>query len=212
VGLLPEATAIRIVPHPIYHMFPSKTIEQNIVRKRLGVPEDKPILLFFGFIRSYKGLDILLEALKLLNDEKREVHLLVAGEFWDNRKTYDNLINRLNLGSFVHIFSQYIPDDEVWQFFNAADVFVAPYTGGTQSGALKAAIGFGLPAVVTDVITDDIVLMFPKMCFVSPANNAELLAESIRHALNAPKLDISEISPYFNQSWDYLIETTSNFA
>lgn len=212
LGLLPKVRDIDIIPHPIYQMFLYRTIDQSVIRDRLGLPENVPMLLFFGFIRPYKGLDVLLKALSVICQQGPEVHLLVAGEFWENQGFYDQLINHLGLRKVVHIFNQYIPDDEVWKFFNSADVFVAPYTGGTQSGALKTAIGFGIPSVVTDVIRDEIVDMFPEMCFVAPAYNSELLAECIQQALKLPKQDVSEIEPIFHKTWDLLIKKIASYS
>jgi D-inositol-3-phosphate glycosyltransferase len=79
---------------------------------------------------------------------------LIVGEFWEDQAPYRDQIMKLGLSDRVHLYARYIPDDEVAGFFEAADLFVAPYIDGTQSAALKTALGFGLPVVVTDVITD----------------------------------------------------------
>ena len=206
LSLLPEAKTIAIVPHPIYQMFNVSHTDPKIIREHLKLPVDKPLLLFFGFVRPYKGLAVLLDALQLINNRGHEVHLLVAGEFWGNRQVYDQQIDRVGLSDCVHIFDSYIPDNEVSKFFIAADVFVAPYTGGTQSGALKTAIGFGIPSVVTDVIVDEIVEMFPDLCLIAPANNAEQLAVCMTQALKLPKQAFSAITPAFDQTWNLLVD------
>ncbi|MDW7755824.1 MAG: glycosyltransferase [Brevefilum sp.] len=210
LALLPDVERISIVPHPIYQMFSPSMFDQKTMRETLGLPVEKPILLFFGFIRPYKGLAVLLEALQLVNNQGQEIHLIVAGEFWDNRKIYEQLIDRYGLSNLVHIFDSYIPDDEVSQYFTASDLFVAPYIGGTQSGALKIAIGFGVPCVVTDVIADEIVEMFHELCYIATTNDAESLAFSIKQALNVPKQSFSNITPVFDQTWKLLIEDIIN--
>jgi glycosyltransferase involved in cell wall biosynthesis len=106
----------------------------------------------------------------------------------------------------VHIFDYFIPDNEVAVFFEAADLLVAPYTGGTQSGAVKAAIGFGLPSVITDIISDSLVREITDLCRVVAANHPKSLASGILKAINQQKMDRHRIKLLFTKSWHDLVE------
>jgi glycosyltransferase involved in cell wall biosynthesis len=134
-------------PHPIYEHFGEK-IHKEIACERLKIPKDKKTLLFFGLIRDYKGLDILLEAFDNLSDE---YILLIAGECYGKVDKYLELIskNKNKKQIFDHI--RYIPDQEVPLFFSAADLLVLPYRTATQSGVVAISYHFDLPVIVTDV-------------------------------------------------------------
>jgi glycosyltransferase involved in cell wall biosynthesis len=106
------------------------------------------VLLFFGFIRDYKGLDILLKTLKTLPEE---YHLIIAGEVYGNFQKYDDLISRLGISPKVSKFVRYINDDEVTNFFSAADVCVLPYKSATQSGIVGISYQYNLPVIATNV-------------------------------------------------------------
>ncbi|MBK8965853.1 MAG: glycosyltransferase [Lewinellaceae bacterium] len=147
-GFLPaaEVGAIRYAPHPIYDNY-GDPVEKRTARLQLGLPEQVPLALFFGFIRAYKGLDLLLEALA----QTPEIHAVVAGECYENRETYQAIIDRHGLAERVHLFTDFIPADQVRFFFSAADLVVQPYRTATQSGISQIAYHFEKPMVVTDV-------------------------------------------------------------
>lgn len=205
-ALLPDVKKVLIIPHPIYRMFKPCPFTKEEVRNQLGLPADQPVLLFFGFVRPYKGLPELIQALKVIHNSNHNIHLLVAGEFWDSRAIYDQRIKDLGLTDFVHIHDRYIPDDEAAQYFTASDLFVAPYTGGTQSGALKSALGFGMPAVVTDIVADELVMSLPELCRIVPSADSDVLAEAIIQQISVPYLDLSEVETLFDRSWDVMIK------
>jgi glycosyltransferase involved in cell wall biosynthesis len=152
---------------------------------------------------------VLIDALHVLDDNHAEIHLVIAGEFWEPREKYDQQISTLNLAPYIHIFDRYIPDDEAAQFFKVSTLFIAPYTGGTQSGALKSALGFGLPSVVTDIIADELVQQLPELCRIIPANDPKALAEAILHQLSVPALEQREIHTLFDRSWRTLVDAVS---
>ena len=210
-ALIPNANNISIVPHPIYDMFKPTSLTKKEVRQKLKLPLEKPVLLFFGFIRPYKGLSILIDALKIIIAKGREVHLLIAGEFWEDREKYDAQIKAAGLEKFVHIFDNYIPDDEAAAFFEAADLFVAPYTSGTQSGALKAAMGFGMPAVITDLIDDPLIKGFQEYIKLVSVNNVHDLAEGIFKQLPLPKLKNESIDKIKDFSWQDIAKVIVNY-
>jgi len=140
------------VPHPLYDNFGEK-ISKEAARKKLGLPADQKILLFFGFIRKYKGLDILLDALKILQDQNsdQKTKLLIAGEFYGERKPYDTQIEQLGIKDNLILRTDFIADSEVKYYLCAADVVVQPYRDATQSGVTPLAYHFEKPMIVTNV-------------------------------------------------------------
>ena len=147
---VPEAV-VEICPHPVYEMFKEQYLPHREARQKLGLPLEWPVALFFGIVRPYKGLKYLIEAIARLGEGGEKVYLVVAGEFWEDKRFYQRQVENLGLTRQVRLEDRYIPNEEVGLFFSAADVFVAPYVGGTQSGALKMAIGFGVPVITTQI-------------------------------------------------------------
>lgn len=138
-----------VSPHPIYDHFNAAGIDPATARARLGVNCER-VLLFFGFIREYKGLRYLLQSIPLILDRFR-VHLLVAGESWEDLRPYRELIEKLHLQDRVTLHARYVPDERVATYFAAADLVVVPYTSATQSGIVQLAHGFRKPVVVGNV-------------------------------------------------------------
>jgi glycosyltransferase involved in cell wall biosynthesis len=132
--------------HPLYDHFGAK-LDKAIARQTLGIPDDKKVLLFFGFIRGYKGLDVLLRALKLLDDS---YIVLIAGEVYGSFDEYDKIIAENNIGDRVIRHVKYIGDNEVPAYFSASDVCVLPYKSATQSGIIGITYHFDLPVIATD--------------------------------------------------------------
>lgn len=147
--LFPQRPVYR-TPLPVLNMFGSQVIEREEARRLLGLNVSKPIALFFGFVRPYKGLGYLLEALALVRQEM-DVHLLIAGEFWESEEFYISQIKRLNLGQAVTVINRYIPNEEIPLYFAAADVVVLPYLETSQSAVMEMAHGFGKPTIVSCV-------------------------------------------------------------
>lgn len=142
----------KLVPHPLYDNFGS-IISKEEARKKLGIPEKDKVILFFGFIRKYKGLDILLEAFKILNTEKADagLKLLIAGEFYDNEKNYSGFLNDPLIKEKLILQTQFIADNDVKYFLCAADCIIQPYRSATQSGVTPLAYHFEVPMIVTNV-------------------------------------------------------------
>jgi glycosyltransferase involved in cell wall biosynthesis len=140
----------QFVPHPLYDNFGEK-ISKKEAREKLGIGLDEKVILFFGFIRKYKGLDILLETMKILKDQQQQIKLLIAGEFYDDRKIYEELINKLDIKSDLILHTDFIADSEVKYFLCAADCVVQPYRNATQSGVTPLAYHFEIPMIVTNV-------------------------------------------------------------
>ena len=138
---------------PVYNHLLGDENQRNEIRKKFNFQQNEKVLLFFGYVRKYKGLDLLFESLKILteNYQQENIKLLVAGEFYDDKDFYLNLLENLNLKNKVLIFDEYIPNEKVKEFFIVSDLVVLPYRSATQSGILNLSYGFNKPVVITDV-------------------------------------------------------------
>ena len=136
-------------PHPLFDHF-GVQIDQSLARQKLDCQLNKGILLFFGFIRNYKGLDLLLEAMTDARIREKGYQLIVAGEFYEEEEKYREYINQHQLSATVQIHNQFIPENSIPFYFSAADVLVQPYRHATQSGVTPLAMHFNLPMIVTN--------------------------------------------------------------
>ena len=140
----------QLVQHPLYDNF-GPIISKTEARKHLDLPTDEKIILFFGFIRKYKGLDLLLEAMADQQIKDAGIKLLIAGEFYEDEKQYQDQINRLGIKDQLILKTDFIPDSEVQYYLCAADAIIQPYRNATQSGVTPLAYHFEKPMVVTNV-------------------------------------------------------------
>ena len=147
VGYKPQ---IEVVPHPTYDVFAEQggEVTGEEARAKLRLKGER-ILLFFGYVRPYKGLSVLLNALPLLKTSG--IQLVIAGECYEDKQKYLNLLQELRLEDRVLFLDKYIPNEEVRVYFAAADLVVLPYRSATQSGIVQVAYAFGVPVVVSDV-------------------------------------------------------------
>jgi glycosyltransferase involved in cell wall biosynthesis len=141
---------IVVSPHPIYDHYGSQ-LEKANAAMRLGLHEKISYILFFGFIREYKGLDLLLEAFADKRLREFPLKLIVAGEFYEDPEPYLHLIAKLKLESHVELRTLFIPDSEVRNYFSIADMVAQPYRSATQSGVSQIAYHFEKPMLVTNV-------------------------------------------------------------
>ena len=139
-------------PHPMFENY-GERIDRTEACRKLGVDPAKRYALFFGLIRDYKGLDLLLEAWQTLRRRGAlaDYQLVVAGEFYTDKTPYLKLINTSELKDCVILHDRFIPDEEVQNFFSATDFLVLPYKTATQSGVTQIAYKFNLPVIVTNV-------------------------------------------------------------
>lgn len=142
----------QFVPHPLYDNFGEK-ISKEEAREKLNICEKDKVILFFGFIRKYKGLDILLSAMKLLkqNSPAQSIKLLIAGEFYEDAKNYQELLNDPLIKDNLIIHTEFISDSMVKYYLCAADCVIQPYRNATQSGVTPLAYHFEIPMIVTNV-------------------------------------------------------------
>lgn len=144
-----DKPALQVV-HPLYDNF-GEALSKSEARKKLGIETGQKVILFFGFIRNYKGLDLLLQAMALPEIKSSAIKLLVAGEFYEDRKAYDILIEQNQLESQLILKTDFIPDSEVKYYLSAADFVIQPYRNATQSGVTPLAYHFEKPMLVTNV-------------------------------------------------------------
>lgn len=140
----------QLVQHPLYDNF-GEALPKASARQHLGLPADGKLIVFFGFIRKYKGLDILLEAMKLLQDQHSDIRLLVAGEFYEDDKPYLQQVQDMGIAESVILRTTFIADDDVKYYLSAADAVIQPYRNATQSGVTPLAYHFEKPMIVTNV-------------------------------------------------------------
>lgn len=138
---------VKLMPHPLYDHF-GTGVPKAEARQKLGLPSDARVLLFFGLIRDYKGLDLLIDAFGRLDGR---YHLVVAGEPYGSFEGFQRQIDALPQRANIHLHTRFIADGEVPLFFSAADAVVLPYKSATQSGVTAIAFHFGVPVVATDV-------------------------------------------------------------
>lgn len=141
---------VRVAAHPVYEHF-GALVDRTDARERLGIPHEAEVLLFFGFVRAYKGLQTLLEAMPEISRRRPNALLLVAGEFYDDEAPYRAMVASHNLESRVRFDAEYISEERVADYFAAANLVVQPYRSATQSGVVQTAYHFERPVVVTDV-------------------------------------------------------------
>ena len=146
----PDAAYTKLA-HPVYENF-GQLMNANEARRKLGIADDAPVLLFFGFIRKYKGLDIIIRALPQILKSYPTMQLVVAGESYSGEDDFRALIKELNIPSEnIKLFINYIPNSDVPVYFSAANVVVLPYRNATQSGIVQIAYNFDVPVIATDV-------------------------------------------------------------
>jgi glycosyltransferase involved in cell wall biosynthesis len=179
------------VPHPLYDNFGEKVGKQES-RQKLGLPYNDRVALFFGFIRRYKGLDMLLEAIKILHSkpENSELKLLIAGEFYEDQKIYADLLNDPGIKPYLFLHTHFITDSMVKYYLCAADLVVQPYRSATQSGVTPLAYHFETPMVVTNV--GGLPLMVPE-------GKVGLVAEP------SPESIAAKIEEYFTIGEDHFL-------
>ncbi|MBA3946239.1 MAG: glycosyltransferase [Herpetosiphonaceae bacterium] len=209
-ALLPAAQIIK-AQHPTYAALATHTSKLTVsdIRQEFQLPADRPILLFFGLVRPYKGLEYLIQALPLVLAEL-PVHLLVVGEFWVAPTFYTHYAEEYKVQDAVTLVNRYVPNEDLRAYFDLSDVVVLPYISATQSGVLQLAFGFGKTVITTrvgglhEVVQDGITGM------IVPPQDEVALAEAIikyfRHNLR-PLLErnVAAAHDLHSFSWQQLV-------
>ncbi len=150
----------------------------ELLREELGLPRQRPILLFFGFVRPYKGLEYLIQAVPLVL-KHQPVHLLVVGEFWTTPAFYWRYAEEFGAESAVTFVNRYVPNEDLKRYFDLADVVVLPYVSATQSAVVQLAFGFGKPVITTRVGGLHEVVHDGETGLIVPPQDPVALAEAV---------------------------------
>jgi glycosyltransferase involved in cell wall biosynthesis len=199
------------VPHPIYGR-PETPLEPELQLDN----KSESRLLFFGLVRAYKGLGVLLKALPTVLAH-RCVRLIVAGEFWESRVHYEQLIAELGIAASVELYDRYVPDDEAQALFSRTDLAILPYISTTASGVLSTAIGYGVPVVVSEVGDLGAIVRDNGIGEVVPAGDHEALANAILSALAPARLmdyrrNAARLCENADASWMRLVDAIERLA
>ena len=202
----------QFIPHPLYDNFGDR-ISKEEARKKLGIDIEDKIILFFGFIRKYKGLDILLEAMRILKTSDQKIKLLVAGEFYEDKTFYTDLINSLNIKDELILHTEFIPDSEVKFYLCAADCVVQPYRNATQSGVTPLSYHFEKPMIVTNVGGLPSLVPDKKAGLVAEPNASDIAAKILQYF----QLGEDYFLPHLreekkNYSWHNMVHAILNLA
>lgn len=204
---------IKSLWHPLYNMFSIQKISKMEARQQLGLSENELTLLFFGIIRPYKGLNLTLKTISQLREKGLFPTLLIAGQFWENINDYRSLINRLGISNQVIIENRYIPNEEVGLYFSAADIFLAPYLEGTQSGSVTIALSYGLPVIISKSISDPTLINnYKSIWVIDPFDKNQFidaLISSIKSLGNSDSRRQPEVSCH---SWAQFVTELLDFS
>ena len=194
-------------PHPVYDNF-GKPKAKNEAKNNLGLSTKNKYILFFGIIRKYKGLDILIKSFADKRIKKDKIKLIVAGEFYEDSSTYHNLIKENNLQDDIILVSTFIPDSKVVEYFCASDIIVQPYKNATQSGVTQIAYHFEKPMLVTDVGGLKEIVLHNKVGYVCEPNESSVADALVDFFTNNRESEFIEgvKDEKEKYSWDKMIE------
>jgi len=210
LDMFPEAS-VRTSPHPTYEVFNFKPFDPKWVREDHGLRGN--VVLFFGFVREYKGLRYLIEALPKILSEI-DMTLLVVGEFWRDKDKYLRLIKEKGLESAVIVIDKYVPNEEIGKYFCAADLVVQPYISATGSGVIQTAFGFNKPVIATTVGSLPEMVEDGKTGFLVPPRDSDALAEAIVRFFRENRSE--EFATHIKEerrrfSWDKMVKVIEGF-
>ena len=199
------------IPHPIYDSF-GDIVDKKIAKKNLGLDLDGKYLLFFGFIRKYKGLDIMLEVMSDKRIQELGIKLIVAGEFYENKNEYISKIEELNISDYVILESDFIPEDQVRNYFCASDLITQTYRTATQSGVTQIAYHFERPMLVTNVGGLAEIVPHNKVGYVCDINIEDIANCILDFYNNDRESDFSENTKKEKNrfSWQELVKEIDN--
>lgn len=208
--IIPDAR-ILLTPHPIFDHYVEK-IDRKTACATLNIATNKKNILFFGLIREYKGLDLLIEAMSFMSDDYQ---LVIAGESYEDFGKYQDLIGKSPLKSNIKVFEQYIPDEMVTILFSAADVLILPYKSATQSGVVAAAYQLETPIIATNVGALGHELYNAKTGLVAPEVTADCIATTIRQFFSNPSKQAEYLTNIKNEkkrlSWENMAKSLESF-
>ena len=210
-SILPGARFEQAV-HPTYNVFKFENMSKEKARQLLQIPMEEKVLLFFGFVREYKGLKYLIHALPRIQKECENIRLFVVGDFGgvQNREAYEKIMEENRVKDAVTVCDGYIPDREIEKYFAACDLVVLPYVSATQSGIVQIAYGFEKPVVVTNVGGLPDVVENGKTGYVVEPENPDALADAVvRYFVEDKEEEFGENvkKEAYRFDWERIVET-----
>lgn len=200
-------------PHPLYDNF-GDVIPKHEAKAKLGLDQNTSYLLFFGFIRDYKGLDLLLEAMAYEEFDSMGIKVLIAGEYYGNEEKYNAMINKLDIAKKLEMRTEFIPNTEVYLYFCACDVVVQPYKNATQSGVTQIAYHFNKPMITTNVGGLSEIVPDGKVGYVVNPDSSEIAFAILKFFKESKEQEfinnIAKEKLRFN--WEGLIDTIKSFS
>ncbi len=215
-----EKDLLRFVPNakyrrvalPMFSLFKERIPKQE-AKKQLGINDEK-VILFFGYIRPYKGLHVLIDAMKIMK-QKMNLRLLVCGEFYGDEEKYRAHMNAVGIEEKTMVISDYIPNENVHLYFSAADVVVQPYISATQSAIAQIAYFFSSPIIATNVGALPEVVIHEKSGLIVPPNDPQALADAIMRFYSGnleAKLTAGANEERKKYSWDPMVDAIEQLA
>ena len=200
--LLPNVNIIKGF-HPIYNCYNLGNYSRESARKNLQV-EDKKVILFFGYIKPYKGLGLLINSFPTILDKLPDTHLMIVGEVYGDDAIYFDLIEKLNLKKDVTFLNRFATNEEVELYYKAADVLALPYISATQSGVVQIAYDFGLGAVCTPVGGLPELVIDKKSGIVAKDISPSSFADAVIEYFELDKKEITKniLAENLKYSWD----------
>lgn len=208
-----SSAPVIVHPHPI-NLNLGEAIPKNTAKEKLGLKKDVNYLLFFGLIRKYKGLDLMLRAMAEKEVNTLNAKLLVVGEFYDDPASYEKMIDDLGISDLVEIRNQFIPTEEIKAYFSACDLVTQTYHTASQSGITQMAINFNKPVLVTDVGGLSEIIHHMKSGYVVEKDPKLIAAQLVDFYKNDREEAFSSYTALekTKYSWSNLAKKTADFA
>ena len=194
--------------HPLYNTF-QKKLDKEVAKSVLNLKTNN-VILYFGIIRDYKGLDILINSINILKDKYTDFHLIIAGECYGDSKQYEDLMLNFNLSKYITWHNYYISDKKVHNYFSAADVVVLPYRSASQSGVAQIAYNYNIPIIVSDIVGLAEIVENGKSGFIFESENPIKLANILyENFQNSTFTDMQEFISTYKKifSWEKFVES-----
>lgn len=212
-SLMPNAIT-RKTHHPTYEVFNATPVARADARAELGIGDNEKVILFFGLVRKYKGLNFLIEAMPEVL-KSVDARLVIAGEFYDDKEPYVQQIRDLGIEQKVILKDEYVPNEKVGVFFSASDVVALPYISATQSGIVQIAYGFDKPVVTTNVGGLPEAVIDGETGYVVPPSDPHALANGIISYFKEVKapdfaININKFREEF--TWNRMVEIIESLA
>ena len=212
LALKPTANCINL-PHPLYDHY-GDSIDRRTAANNLGLDQSYRYLLFFGFIKKYKGLDLLLEALDKEYMKANKLTLIIAGDVYGSDSIYDNIIKSRGLEDVIIFHKRYIANDQIANYFSISDLVVQPYRTATQSGISQIALYFNVPTIVTDVGSLSDFILNKRTGYLVPIDKQSIMDAIIYHFeeadLDSMHIEMQKHKTQF--SWSHFTQQLISFS